>query len=373
MQVIKGKYNEACAFARNVDAKALIQLETLCNQEFTAKQKIRVMPDAHAGVGCVVGTTMTISDKIVPNLVGVDIGCGMETVKLSPCEPDFSELDKVLRRRVPAGKGVRREPHPFSEQIDILDLTCSDQIFAEDKAKGPSRAMRSLGTLGGGNHFIELDRDQSNGDIYLIIHSGSRGIGNAVAIAHQQKAVSQKPEEIPPDLAWLEGEDFRAYLHDMKIMQHYADLNRKAIADVIITSMDWQAEESFTTIHNYIDLENMILRKGSISAYEGEKLLIPLNMRDGSLICTGLGNPDWNFSAPHGAGRAYSRSQAFKNLSLDEFKKEMEGIHSKSVNRTTLDESPMAYKPQEEIISQIGETVKIDKAIKPIYNFKAGA
>lgn len=405
MQEVKGKFNSAKVFTDSVDEKSLQQIQTLCNQEFTSGTKIRLMPDVHAGAGCTIGTTMTIKDKIVPNLVGVDIGCGMETLCIkadSEVSKNFNgaELDKIIRKNIPSGFNIRKFPHGFVEQVDW------------EKIKGhynKKRAWLSLGTLGGGNHFIEADRDDE-GNLYIVVHSGSRHAGLEIANYYQELAwrqlngncesdckqlieqlkaegrtqeIQEKLAElkaqvvtnIPKDLAYLSGEFFDDYINDMKIMQHFALLNRKAMIQVICIGLHVKEEdiiEQFPTIHNYIDTDNMILRKGAVSAQKGEKLLIPINMRDGSIICVGKGNEDWNCSAPHGAGRVMSRKKARENLSLEEFKAEMSGIWSSTVNLDTIDEAPMAYKSMDDILANINPTAEILKIIKPIYNYKAG-
>lgn len=362
---ITGKYNTATAYVKSLEKGAIGQLTALCNQPFSEGSKLRIMPDAHAGAGCVIGTTMTITDKIVPNLVGVDISCGMEVVNIGNSRMDFKKLDNVIRKSVPSGFAIRDKAHRFAEEWDISDLECG-KILHKDKTS------KSIGTLGGGNHFIEMARDDGSGDYYLIIHSGSRNPGLQVATYYQKIAGENRPEDTPFELAFLTGNGFQSYVHDMKIMQDFADLNRKAIADEILKGMKWKAKNSFTTVHNYLDTGNMILRKGAVSAQEGEKLLIPLNMRDGSLLCEGLGNPEWNYSAPHGAGRLFSRTDAKNNITLTQFKNDMQGIYSSCISRNTIDESPAAYKPMDEIMSQIGETVKVLSILKPVFNFKAG-
>lgn len=404
MQEVKGLYNTAKVYTDVVDEKSLQQIKTLCDQEFTSGAKIRLMPDVHAGAGCTIGTTMTIKDKIVPNLVGVDIGCGMETLCIksdSELSRNFNgaELDKIIRRNIPSGFSIRKFPHAFVEQVEW------------DEIKGnynKNRALLSLGTLGGGNHFIEVDRDDE-GNLYIVVHSGSRHAGLEIADFYQEQAWKQingncdadcrrlidqlksesKENEIqdrladlkvqvstniPKDLAYVSGELFDDYINDMRIMQHFAMLNRKAMIQTISIGLNIKEADiidQFTTIHNYIDTENMILRKGAVSARKGEKLLIPINMRDGSLICIGKGNEDWNSSAPHGAGRVMSRNKAKKELSLEEFKAEMSGIWSSTVNLDTIDEAPMAYKTMDDIVSNIAPTAEIVKVIKPIYNYKA--
>ena len=368
MIIIKGKCNEAKVFTSDLEGSAQDQIQTLVNQPFAAGSKIRVMPDVHAGAGSTIGTTMTVIDAVVPNLVGVDIGCGMLTSKLAEREIDLPRLDHLIRRRIPSGHKIRKKPHEFLGYVDIDNLRCR-KGGKNDKYLKMDRARLSLGTLGGGNHFIEGNKDEDGG-LYLVIHSGSRHLGLQVALFYQRLA-AEKRRDLPRDLACLEGQDMKDYLHDMHIMQQYAVLNRKAMAEIIIGEMGWQVEESFTTIHNYIDLDSMILRKGAVSARKGEKLLIPLNMRDGSLICVGKGNPDWNYSAPHGAGRTMSRTEARRTLTLHDFKETMKGIFSTSIHRDTLDEAPMAYKSLDSLREYLHETVDIIDQIKPIYNFKA--
>ena len=366
---ITGKYNTAKVFTDDIEATAIAQIQNMMNYEFCKDSKIRIMPDVHAGKGCTIGTTMTITDKVVPNIVGVDISCGMEVVILSDKRMNLPELDSFIHKDIPSGFNVRSKPHRGHGRIHIEDeLRCYDHIDCR-------RIYESLGTLGGGNHFIEVDHDDDD-NLYIVIHSGSRNLGKQVAEYYQKVAYEhhggKSQKEIPYELAWLEGEDLDNYLNDMKVLQEYASLNRRIMADEIIDNMKLHEVDRFTTLHNYIDLDAMILRKGSVSANSGERLIIPMNMRDGSLICTGLGNEDWNYSAPHGAGRIMSRTQAKNSVSMTDFKQSMEGIFTTSVSKDTLDESPMVYKPMEEIISCIGDTVTIDKIIKPIYNFKAG-
>ena len=391
---IKGKYSTAKVFTDNIEREAIAQIMELCDQEFVKDSVIRIMPDAHAGAGCTIGTTMTISDKIVPNLVGVDIGCGMETIKLKQKEIDFEKLDRVIYDHIPSGFDIRKKQHKYADNIDFNSLACKEHVNLE-------RARLSVGTLGGGNHFIEVNKD-SKGTLYLVVHSGSRHLGKQVAEYYQELAYKDltdvnrlkaemvkklkaegrekeiqyeiqkiRPVKISKQLAYLQGESYDNYLHDMKIVQQYAVYNRKAIVDEIINRMGLEIEEQFTTIHNYIDLDSMILRKGAISARKGERVLIPINMRDGSLICIGKGNKDWNYSAPHGAGRLMSRRKAKETISLEEFRKSMEGIYTTTVSRSTLDECALAYKPMDEIINNIQDTVEIVDIIKPLYNFKA--
>ena len=371
MILIEGKYNEAKVFASELEETARAQIQNLVNQHFVEGSKIRIMPDVHAGAGSTIGTTMTIKDNAVPNLVGVDIGCGMLTSELEGIaeeDLDLPRLDRLIRSRIPSGYEIRKKPHSFLERTRIEELRCREEGRNDENLK-LQRARLSLGTLGGGNHFIEVNKDEED-RLYLVIHSGSRHIGLQVALHYQRLAAKLKPK-MDRDLAYLEGEPLKDYLHDMKIMQEYAVQNRKAIAETIFEGMNWQCGERFTTIHNYIDLEEMILRKGAISAHEGEKVLIPLNMRDGSLICVGKGNPDWNFSAPHGAGRILSRREAKRVLSMGDFKSSMEGIYSSSIRRDTLDEAPMAYKSLDSLREHLDQTAEILHRLTSVYNFKA--
>ena len=338
----------------------------LLDQPFIEGSQIRIMPDTRAGSGCTIGTTMTISDKIVPNLVGVDIGCGMETVLLKDKRLDLNQLDKAIHQHIPAGFAIRKETHHYGERLDLSALRCA-------KHTDLNRARLSIGTLGGGNHFIELDQDDED-LLYLVVHSGSRNIGKQVCDYYQNIAaetLNRNGKGADRVLAYLEGQPYDDYLHDMAIIQQYADLNRKAMVNVLEKRMKFKISEQFTTIHNYIDLDSMILRKGAISARKGERILIPINMRDGSLVCVGKGNEDWNCSAPHGAGRLMSRGEAKKSITLSQYEKAMEGIYSTTVNRSTLDEAPFAYKPMDDIVANIGDSAEIIKTIKPLYNFKA--
>ena len=394
---LRGKYADAKVFTDVVDQESISQVISLLNQPYAQGSRVRMMPDIHAGAGCTVGTTMTIGDKICPNLVGVDIGCGMETVILKDKHMELQKLDKLIRSEIPSGFAIRQKPHRFAGEINLQQLRCAKHVDL-------LRAEKSIGTLGGGNHFIEANRDQE-GRLYLVIHSGSRRLGLEIANYYQEAGfralndrksevedtiarlkeqgrereietvlqdLKARPVNIPRPLAYLEGWLLEDYLHDMAIAQRFADLNRKAMMDTILKGMGLKAADRFTTIHNYIDLEAGILRKGAVSARAGERLLIPINMRDGSLICTGKGNEDWNCSAPHGAGRLMSRSQAKQSFTVNEFKKQMQGIYTTSVGQATLDECPMAYKSMADIVDNIGPTADIERVIKPIYNFKAG-
>ena len=399
--LISGNYNSAKVFTDVIEEEAIGQIQELCDQEFCKNSKIRIMPDVHAGAGCTIGTTMTIKDKIVPDLVGVDIGCAVKVVKLEETNINLQKLDSFIPTYIPSGKNVREVPHTLADEkvLKLEDLHCKDKVSLK-------RAYKSIGTLGGGNHFIEVDKDE-NGSLYLVIHCGSRHLGKEVADFYQEegykrlcgnsktdidrviKELKEKGEfsqiqstieeikkkehpKIPKQLAYVEKELFSSYLHDMDIVQKFAQVNRDVIAQDIISNMNLHVAEEFTTVHNYIDLDSMILRKGAVSAKAGEKLLIPINMRDGSLICIGKGNEDWNYSAPHGAGRLYSRRKAKESFSVEEYEKSMTGIFSTSINFDTLDECPMAYKSIGDILDNIGPTVNVLDVIKPIYNFKAG-
>lgn len=391
---LKGKHNSAIIYTDLCDQETISQIMNLLNLESMKDCKIRIMPDTHAGSGCVIGTTMTIKDKIIANLVGVDIGCGMLSTRLREKEIDFAKLDEVIRRFVPSGFDIH--------EMAIASSNAKDILAPIDFEK----SQRSLGTLGGGNHFIEVDKDD-NGDNWLVIHTGSRHLGKEICKHYQDlaykklktgdneariqetvaklkalgkygeienaiKNIRMQEANVPKELAHLEGDDFAHYVHDMKIVQDHARINRATIAGVILDEMGLHKEEQFDTIHNYLDTENMILRKGSISAREGERVLIPMNMRDGSLICIGKGNPEWNFSAPHGAGRLMSRAKAKEAVNVKDFRDSMAGIWSTSVGQSTLDESPFAYKPMESILENIVDTVRVEQVIKPLYNFKAG-
>lgn len=391
---VKGKYNTAQVFTENLDSDSYAQILSMMNQCWTKNSKIRIMPDVHVGKTCSIGTTMTITDKIVPNLVSVDIGCGMLVAKIKAKYIEFGKLDKLIKDRIPSGKDKRTQMnrHSYAKNFPIEDL------IADVKRE----ELNSICSLGSGNHFIEVDKDD-DGNYYVVIHSGSRHLGVAVCEYWQNIAIKeceQKTQErgaivakykeqgktdaeiaelmkdydhfsVPKVLAYLSGESFNSYLHDMAIVQEFAMQNRAAMLNEIVKGMGWKVQEQFTTVHNYIDLKNMILRKGSISAQAGERVIIPMNMRDGSLICIGKGNPEWNYSAPHGAGRLMSRADAKNSISMKDYKEAMKGIYTTCVSSATVDESPMAYKPMEEIIQNIEPTCEIEKIIKPVYNFKA--
>ena len=394
-------------FTENIEPEALNQIYTLVKQPAFAGCKVRIMPDVHAGAGCVIGFTADLGDKVIPNIVGVDIGCGMLTVELGTIDIDLAQIDSIIRKYVPSGCNVHEGRNVRFEELQ--QLRCFREL------KDTKRLERSIGTLGGGNHFIEIDAD-SEGVKYLIIHSGSRNLGKQVAEYYQnlaieimsgkdelyamqekliadykaqgrkaeiQKAIKElhrkfnpNPLGIPKELCYLTGKYREDYLHDMKICQHFAAINRYQIANAIVSNLFgvdiayWKLP-MFETIHNYIEFGSNMVRKGAVSAKEGEKLLIPINMRDGCIIGVGKGNEDWNCSAPHGAGRIMSRSKAKEIISLEDFKDSMSGIYTTTVNQSTIDESPMVYKPMQEIMNNIADTVDIVKVIKPIYNYKA--
>ena len=400
MEEIRGKYNTAISFAKIIEDSAREQIRRMCNYEFTKDSKIRIMPDVHAGKGCTIGTTMTVIDKAVPNIVGVDIGCGMYTVKLDVDKLNFEKIDEAAHY-IPSRRNIWDSRQ---EKFDLTQLNCYRQL------KETRRIEKSLGTLGGGNHFIEIDRS-ADGIFYLVIHTGSRNLGKQVAEIYQRLAIdlakgkdkffAQKEEIIavykslgrkkdiqpklkelereyrgkqasmPEDLCFVYGKYFHQYLHDMEICQNFAKINRELIAKILLGKAGISGGEAFHTTHNYIDTADLIIRKGAISARDGEKVLIPINMRDGSVLAVGKGNPDWNFSAPHGAGRILSRSDAKNQLNMDDYKNSMAGIYTTSINEGTLDESPQAYKTLDDILDVIGDTVEIIDVMKPVYNFKA--
>ena len=402
MEEIRGKFNTAISYAKIIEDSAREQIRRMCNYEFTRDSKIRIMPDVHAGAGCTIGTTMTVTDKAVPNIVGVDIGCGMYTVKLAYSEIDFARVDEAAHY-IPSSRNVWDSRQ---ERFALTELNCYRDL------KDSRRIERSIGTLGGGNHFIEIDR-ASDGTYYLVIHTGSRNLGKQVAEIYQRLAIdlakgkdkyfAQRDEIIavykslgrkteiksklaelekeyrglkasmPDDLCYVHGKYFHRYLHDMELCQEFARRNRELIAKILLGKSGLTAVDAFHTIHNYIDVGELIIRKGAIAAHKGERVLIPINMRDGSVLAVGKGNADWNFSAPHGAGRIFSRSDAKERLDMDEYRAAMAGIYTTSVSAGTLDESPMAYKSLDDIIDVIGDTVDIVEVMKPVYNFKAEA
>lgn len=397
---IKGKINTAICYATVVEEEAIEQIRRMCDYDFTEGSKIRIMPDVHAGKGCTIGTTMTVAGKAVPNVVGVDIGCGMYTVELGKAAVDFEKFDEAAHY-VPSGMNIWEGR---TERFDLESLRCYREL------KNTKWLERSLGTLGGGNHFIEID-EAVDGTKYLVIHSGSRNLGKQVAEIYQQLAIDlhkgigeylEMREELirtmkeqgrrdeiqaalnqlkwekfhgepdmPADLCYLSGKYLDDYLHDVEICQRFARRNREKMAEVLLERSGMTGSNAFHTIHNYVDTEEMILRKGAIAAHKGEKVLIPINMRDGSVLAIGKGNPEWNYSAPHGAGRVLSRTMAKKSLSLEEYRETMKGVYTTSVNESTLDEAPMAYKSLADIIDVIKESVDVIDVMKPVYNFKA--
>ncbi|MBQ6230638.1 MAG: RtcB family protein [Eubacterium sp.] len=372
---IYGKYTDAIVYTVEneqfaLDEYARKQLQMICNHPSAEGSVIRVMPDVHPGKVGTIGLTMTVEDSILPSLVGVDIGCGMTMARVKTRGLQFQQLDSVIRDNVPVGPRIRDKEHKYTEKIDLSELRCAKNINAR-------KAELSIGTLGGGNHFIEVDKDEE-GSIYLVVHSGSRHLGMEVAdyyLRTGQKEMQMKKQGFASyEMTCLSGKLMEDYLHDLEIMQEFARLNREAIIESIVKGMKWKIEDSFTCIHNYVDFsgEKPVLRKGAISAKEGEKVIIPINMRDGIILGTGLGNPEWNYSAPHGAGRIYKRSEVAEHHTVSDFKKAMDGIYSICINKDTLDESPFAYRGVDEIAEVIGETVSIDKIVKPVYNYKAG-
>lgn len=395
--IVEGKFNTATIHSKVPQETAITQIKELVDQSFMEGTDVHIMPDYHAGKGCVIGTTIKLDGKVVPNLVGVDIGCGVLTWKLGNIDIDFEKLDSVIRKYVPNGRDI----HEYPSALNIVSATAgfnSDNFVAQGLDN--KKTAQSIGTLGGGNHFIEVSKDL-DGCKYLLIHTGSRYIGAKVAKYHQDKAISQlkkidvksmieklKSEgrhseieseiqklkasipDIPKELAYLEGKEYDDYIEDMKLAQKYAYANRREIGWTIILNMDWVTLGMFDTIHNYIDTESMILRKGAVRALEGEMLVIPINMADGTLLCKGKGNPDWNYSAPHGAGRIKSRTQAKKDLDMVDFKSRMSDVWTTTAVEETLDEAPMAYKPLEEILEAIEDTVEVISILKPLYNFK---
>ena len=403
MMTIYGKYTNAIVYADILDDKTKEQIKVLIDQDFMKDVKVRIMADCHAGAGCVIGTTLEIKNKIVPNLVGVDIGCGMLCVNLEKTQIDFEGLDNFIHNSIPAGMNVNKDI--TKSNVVLEDLKCINEINKITYLK------KSLGSLGGGNHFIEIDVN-SKGEYYLVIHTGSRNLGKQVAEIYQNKAIQYHENKLfnkkealnkviteykqtgrqkeiqaeiqrisqmyiqlsmPKELCYLEGSDFNDYMYDMDMCQKFATENRIEIARRITNYLGLNIDEldKFETIHNYISMNDKILRKGSISAYENEIVLIPMNMRDGCIIAKGKSNSDYNYSAPHGAGRVMSRGDAFRTLTIDDFKKSMDGIYTTTANETTLDESPFVYKPMESILNNIKDTVDVLEIIKPVYNFKS--
>lgn len=392
---VQGKYTEAKVFTEIPQDAALEQIKEMCSQPHMEGLKVRIMPDYHAGKGCVIGTTIAIKDKVVPNFVGVDLGCGLITTKLNLGEVDFEKLDGVVREYMPSGSEIHEDDRECPEEFKRGNFRA--KVLSND------RTAKSLGSLGGGNHFLELSICEE-GSYYLTVHTGSRYVGARIAKYYQDEGykaikkdglnklinelkaqgrykeiagrITEHKKENPPvkkDMAYVEGQLFEDYLHDVELSQRYAKRNREEIVKIVIENMGWNGlvVEQFDTVHNYIDTGNKILRKGAVSAQAGERLIIPINMRDGSILAVGKGNAEWNYSAPHGAGRVLSRTKAREQLEVSDFEEEMSGVWSTSVGESTIDEAPDAYKTMGEIMGQIGDTVEVLKIIKPVYNFKA--
>ena len=372
--IINGRYSSATVYttentATALDTYARVQLQTLCDNEVSAGSTIRVMPDVHPGKVCTIGLTMTIGKSIMPEILGLDIGCGVSVAKVRGVRKEWQKLDSVIREHIPSGFERRTAAHRFADSFDFAALLCARHI-RQDVAK------LSLGTLGGGNHFIEADAD-GDGNHYLLVHSGSRHLGAEISAwylsaGHRELAACGK--DVPYELTYLEGELMADYLADVEWAAAFASLNRAAIVSDICKAMKWKVEEQFESVHNYVDFSGTepLLRKGAISAKSGERLVIPVNMRDGALLGTGLGNADWNCSAPHGSGRILKREDARKSFTVSSFKKEMRGIYSSCIAKGTLDEAPFAYRPMEEIRRALAPTVRVDRVLTPLYNFKAG-
>lgn len=367
MKIVKGIYAVAKIFTDDVEDYAEAQVKIICDNEVAAESIICMMPDIHPGRFAPIGLSMTVSDKVIPQLLGVDIGCGMTCVKLNRNNVEFQRLDKVIRENIPSGFAIRKEPNHMAGEFSYEELHCIRHINVE-------KAEKSLGTLGGGNHFIELDRG-NDGCMYLVVHTGSRHLGEEVAEYYTKLANSrlrEKGRKIPYYMSYLEGEDKKAYMEDVQIIQRYAQCNRQIIVREILKGMKWKAVEQFSVPHNYLDASGT-LHKGSISARSGEKVIIPANMKDGIILGIGKGNTEWNYSAPHGSGRKLKREDVKSRYTVSEFKKEMKGIYSSCVGAETLDEAPFAYRSITEIAEQIRDTVEVTELLKPVYNFKAGS
>lgn len=380
MKKITGKYASATIYTKDIEEQALAQVQNMLDHEITEKNQVAIMPDVHAGKGSTIGTTIQLSGekeswKISPNVVGVDVGCGIMMYQLADKAIDLKELDRVINKKIPAGFAVH--PRSYHEKETRSEIV--NQLNLRLDKKTERRLLDSRGTLGGGNHYIELAVDES-GNYWLSVHSGSRHLGVKVASYYQKLAknhrkilIEEKNTEGLKDanLAYLSQADLAHYLHDMTLAQKYAHWNRQTMLGIIVEEMNFQVIDTFDSIHNYIDIENGIIRKGATSAQKEERLVIPLNMRDGSLICRGKGNPEWNYSAPHGAGRVMSRTTARKELSLALYQEQMKDVYSSSIGQRTLDEAPDAYKAVDSIIENISETVTILHHLKPVYNFKS--
>lgn len=380
METIKGAYTSAQIFTTNnketaIDPYAAAQLQMICDQESAKNCRIRVMPDVHPGKVGTIGLTMTIGDKLMPSLIGIDIGCGMTLAQIKAKKIEYQKLDTVIRERVPSGFAIRSTAHRFAKDFDLAELRCYRYIRAE-------KALLSLGSLGSGNHFIETDKDDED-NLFLVIHSGSRHLGKEVTeyyLNEGQKQLRAQGKDIPYELTWLKGALMEDYLHDLQVVQAFASLNRAIILDELVKGMKWKILNSYECIHNYVDASpetitafgSPMLRKGAISAKAGEKVIIPINMRDGILLGNGLGNTDWNCSAPHGAGRILKREEVKNHYTVSSFKTAMKGIYTSCIGKDTLDEAPFAYRSMDEITEVIRDTVTISKIIRPIYNYKAG-
>ena len=375
MEIIRGKFSEAKVFADDMETYAGAQLRMICDDPVSERSMIRVMPDVHLGKVGTIGLTMTVGKRIIPNLLGIDIGCGMTCAVIKEKRMEPQKLDKVIRECIPSGFGIRKKIHHMAEDFSPEKLLCCRHIYQE-------KAYLSLGTLGGGNHFIEIDRDEE-GKLYVIIHTGSRYLGKEVTdyyVNTGAKLLKEKDMEVPYPMTWLEGKVMEDYIADVSAVQDYAQLNREIILSEILKGMRWKETDRFSSVHNYIDIltegtisnEIRILRKGAISAKSGERVIIPVNMRDGVILGIGKGNPDWNESAPHGSGRRMRRDEVKNLYTISAFRNEMKGIYCSCIGADTLDEAPFAYRPIDSLLENIKDTVEVTHILKPIYNFKAG-
>lgn len=380
MEMIKGAYTSAQIYTTNnqataIDSYALAQIRMICDQEASKGCRIRVMPDVHPGKVGTIGLTMTVGKRIMPNLIGIDIGCGMTLARIKTRNIECQKLDTIIRESVPSGFAIRTKVHHFADSVALSRLKCCNHIRS-------GKALLSLGSLGSGNHFIEADID-NEGNLYVVIHSGSRHLGKEVTeyyLNEGQNYLKSRNINLPYELTWLEGSLMKDYLHDLQIVQEFASLNRAVILDELAKGMKWKILDTYECVHNYVDASketietfgSAMLRKGAISAKSGEKVIIPINMRDGIILGTGLGNADWNCSAPHGAGRILKREDVRNHFTVSSFRSEMKGIYTSCINKDTLDEAPFAYRSLRDITDVIGSTVTINQILKPIYNFKAG-
>lgn len=367
MKIVNGIYTSAKIFTDNVEEYALAQIQMLCDNEAFQNSKIRIMPDVHPGKVGTIGFTATVGDRILPNVVGIDIGCGITLARIRQKKVEYQRLDKVIRDMVPSGYSARQKPHRFAERFDFTELAC-------ECAVNRKKAACSIGTLGGGNHFIEVDEDDE-GCLYVAIHSGSRHLGKEVTeyyLREGQEYLKRKKIQVPYEMVYLERDLLEAYLYDVSLVQEFAALNREAILDELTRGMKWKLEEVISSTHNYIDMSGTgkLLRKGAVSAQAGEPVVIPVNMRDGILLCEGKGNEDWNCSAPHGAGRILKRQDIKENYTVSRFKQEMKGIYCSCIGAGTLDEAPFAYRGLDEIQAAVGDTVSVKKRLKPVYCYK---